>query len=89
MLFRSAGDIESGLTSSNFDLNANLTGDQRAGLDDATKTEVLKIMKGGWFSGPVSFDEARRIQMERSLERQGIGRDGMPRDPKMVTFGRR
>lgn len=81
-----ANDIESGLTSSNFDLQQNLVNDPRSGLDNAAKQEVLSIMRGGWFRRPVNFDEARRIYMERMLERQGIGRDGRPRDPKLVTF---
>lgn len=82
-----SNDIESGLTSEDFDLHANLAGgDSRSGLDDNAKREILKIMKGSWIKGPVSFDEARRIYMERMLERQGIGRDGRPRDPKFVSF---
>jgi len=43
-------------------------------------------MKGSWIRGPMTFDEARRMYMERSFERQGIGRDGMPKDPKFVSF---
>jgi len=82
-----SSDIEAGLSSNDFDLHTNLAGgDSRAGLDNAAKREIQKIMKGGWFSGPVNFDEARRIYMERTLERQGIGRDGRPRDPKFVSF---
>jgi len=82
-----AGDIESGLTSADFDLSTNLSaGDSRAGLDDAAKREIRSIMKGGWFRSPMGFDEARRVYMERMLEREGIGRDGRPRDPKFVSF---
>lgn len=80
-------DIESGLTSDDFDLHANVeAGDSRSGLDDDAKREIRKIMKGSWLRGPVNFDEARRIYMERMLESQGIGRDGTPRDPKFVSF---
>jgi len=43
-------------------------------------------MRGGWFRAPMGFDEARRVYMERMLEREGIGRDGRPRDPKFVSF---
>jgi Fungal protein of unknown function (DUF2015) len=82
-----SNDIETGLSSSDFDLHANVAaGDSRAGLDDAAKREIQKIMKGSWFSGPVGFDEARRIYMERTLEAHGVGRDGRPRDPKFVSF---
>lgn len=79
--------MESGLSSSNFDLSGNISSaDSRAGLDDNAKREIRKIMKGNWFKGPVGFDEARRIYMERMLESQGVGRDGRPRDPKFVSF---
>jgi len=82
-----SSDIESGLTSSDFDLQANLAaGDSRAGLDDAAKREIQKIMKGTWLRSPVSFDEARKIYMERRFESEGISQDGRPRDPKFVSF---
>lgn len=82
-----SNDIESGLTSDDFDIQANVdAGDSRSGLDEGAKREIKKIMKGSWLRGPVNFDEARRIYMERMLESQGIGRDGRPRDPKFVSF---
>lgn len=34
----------------------------------------------------VTFDEARRIYMEGSFAKHGIGADGRPRDPKFVSF---
>ncbi|KAF4767079.1 hypothetical protein HAV15_009244 [Penicillium sp. str.  len=55
-------DLEAGLSSSQFDITANLAdGDSRAGLDQRAKTEVIKIMK----SRKVNFDEARRIYTEQ------------------------
>jgi hypothetical protein len=81
------GDAEAGLTSANFDLAANIAAvDSRPGLDDDAKREIKKIMRGTWWSGPVDFDEARRIYFERCLEAQGIGKDGRSKDPKAVTF---
>lgn len=78
-----SGDIENGLTSSDFDLSANVAdGDSRAGLDDAGKREIQKIMK----SRRVNFDEARRIYTEGRFRENGIGPDGRPRDPKFVSF---
>jgi len=75
------------LSSSSFDLSGNVSGgDSRAGLDDNAKREIQKIMKGSWIRAPMGFDEARRVYMERRLEQQGIGRDGLPRDPKFVSF---
>jgi hypothetical protein len=82
-----ADDMEAGFSSSDFDLSGNVaSGDSRHGLDDEAKREIRTIMQGSWFKAPMSFDEARRVYMERRLERSGIGRDGMPRDPKLVTF---
>ena len=78
-----ANDIENGLTSSDFDLSGNVgSGDSRAGLDDEGKQEVKKIMR----SKRVGFDEARRIYTERRFAKNNIGPDGMPRDPKFVSF---
>lgn len=78
-----SGDIEAGLSSSTFDLGANVdAGDSRAGLDDAGKKEILKIMK----TRRLRFDEARRVYMEQRFSANGIGPDGRPRDPKFVSF---
>lgn len=78
-----AGDIEAGLSSSAFDLSGNVeAGDSRAGLDDASKTEILKIMK----SRRMNFDKARKVYMESRFKANGIGPDGRPRDPKFVSF---
>lgn len=76
-------DIEAGLTSSAFDLSANVeSGDSRQGLDGAAKKEVQRIMK----RRGVDFDEARRLYMQERFKRENIGADGIPRDPKFVSF---
>ena len=78
-----AGDIEAGLSSNTFDLSGNVEdGDSRAGLDDASKAEVLKIMK----RKRMTFDQARKTYMENRFKANGIGADGRPRDPKFVSF---
>ncbi|ATY58722.1 protein precursor [Cordyceps militaris CM01] len=78
-----AGDIEAGLSSSTFDLSGNVdAGDSRAGLDDTSKAEVLKIMK----KRRLNFDKARKVYMESRFKANGIGPDGLPRDPKFVSF---
>ncbi|KAL6695182.1 hypothetical protein J3F84DRAFT_376317 [Trichoderma pleuroticola] len=78
-----AGDIEAGLSSSTFDLSGNVEdGDGRAGLDDASKAEILKIMK----KRRLPFDQARKVYMENKFKANGIGADGRPRDPKFVSF---
>jgi hypothetical protein len=78
-----ADDMEAGLSSSTFDLGTNIDGgDSRAGLDDAAKREVLRIMK----KRRLDFDQARRVYMEQRFADNGIGADGRPRDPKFVSF---
>lgn len=75
-------DVEAGLHSADFDMTGNVEGDSRSGLDETAKKEVLRIMK----RRGVGFDEARRIFMEQSFKKSGIGKDGLPKDPKLVTF---
>lgn len=66
-----------------FNLHTNVdAGDSRGGLDIQGKKEVLKIMK----QESVSFDEARRILMEKRLAMNGIAPDGRPLDPRAVFF---
>lgn len=77
------GDVEAGLTSTNFDLSGNVgEGDSRAGLDDESKAAILAIMK----RRRMTFDAARKVFMERRFRENGIGADGRPRDPKFVSF---
>lgn len=76
-------DVENGLTSADFDLSSNvMEGDSRGGLDQKSKAAVQRIMK----RRGVGFDEARRIYMQDRFRREGIGEDGVPRDPKFVSF---
>lgn len=78
-----SADVESGLSSAEFDLSSNLaSGDSRRGLDDKSKREIQKIMK----NRRVNFDEARRIHIEGRFAKNNIGPDGLPRDPKFVSF---
>jgi Fungal protein of unknown function (DUF2015) len=76
------GDVEAGLHSTDFDMTGNMEGDSRGGLDEAGKREVLGIMR----RKRVNFDEARKIYMEKRFKREGIGADGVPNDPKFVSF---
>ena len=76
-------DVESGFTSNDFDLSNNvMEGDSRAGLDVKAKREVQRIMK----NRGIEFDEARRVYMEQRFKKNNIGADGLPRDPKFVSF---
>ncbi|KAH8921298.1 hypothetical protein BT69DRAFT_1211612 [Atractiella rhizophila] len=77
--------IGAGLSSSTFDLSANVeSGDTRGGLEESAADEVRRIME----ERGVGFDEARLIRQQRYLARHGIGPDGMPLDKKAVHFGR-
>ncbi|KAI9741887.1 MAG: hypothetical protein M1834_000276 [Cirrosporium novae-zelandiae] len=76
-------DVEAGLHSEDFNLAGNITsGDTRAGLDERGKREVQRIMK----KKHVGFDEARRLYMEDGFKKNGIAADGLPKDPKFVSF---
>lgn len=78
-----AGDMEAGFSSGAFDLSGNVAeGDSRAGLDATAKREVRRIMR----NRRVGFDEARRIYTEQRFAKNNIGADGLPRDPKFVSF---
>ncbi|KAH0846639.1 hypothetical protein AYO21_11451 [Fonsecaea monophora] len=77
------GDVESGFTSADFDLSSNIMeGDSRGGLDQRAKREIQRLMK---IRG-INFDEARRVYMEQRFKKNGIGEDGIPKDPKFVSF---
>jgi hypothetical protein len=77
------GDVEAGLHSTAFDMTGNIEGeDGRGGLDEHGKREVLRIMK----RRGLGFDEARRVFMEQNFKKAGISADGVPRDPKFVSF---
>ena len=77
------GDVESGFTSADFDLSSNIMeGDSRGGLDQKAKREIQRLMK---IRG-INFDEARRVYMEQRFKKHGIGEDGIPKDPKFVSF---
>lgn len=79
-----------GLTSSAFDIEANIRdGDSRTGLDDRGTQEVLDIMRRErvkWVCQfhhcsdtdmPVSFDQARLIRQNRILAMNGIDASGV------------
>jgi hypothetical protein len=63
-------------------MTTNVEGDSRSGLDEGGRREVLRIMK----RKKVNFDEARRMYMEKNFKKAGISADGIPRDPKFVSF---
>ncbi|KAI5959125.1 hypothetical protein CANMA_004143 [Candida margitis] len=76
------GDINDGLSSLNFDLEANNSNDTRQGLSQIAKEEIKKIMQ----TKGISFDEARLEYTKGELNKNNIDDDGLPRDPKLVVF---
>lgn len=79
-----ADDLESGLSSRNFDIISQNEEDARLGLDDVSKEEIKRIME----TDNVSFDKARLLYTERKFGKNGIAPDGTPMDPKAVTFSK-
>ncbi|KAH3685628.1 hypothetical protein WICPIJ_003375 [Wickerhamomyces pijperi] len=75
-------DIESGLSSSTFNLQSNNNDDNRKGLDEQSKSKILEIMndKG------ITFDAARLEYFKGRLLENNIGPDGTPLDPRAFTF---
>ncbi|KAF8801364.1 hypothetical protein BYT27DRAFT_7216254 [Phlegmacium glaucopus] len=74
--------VGAGMTSDDFDIEANISGgDSRMGLDERGTQEVLEIMR----REGVNFDQARLIRHNRILARNGIDPSGMPLDSKAVT----
>ncbi|KAJ3519045.1 hypothetical protein NMY22_g13374 [Coprinellus aureogranulatus] len=68
-----ADQVNAGLTSESFDIEANITdGDSRAGLDEQGTREVVDIMK----RERVNFDQARLIRQNRILAANGIDPSG-------------
>jgi len=77
-----AEQADAGLSSSNFDIEANIAdGDSRIGLDERGTLEVQEIMT----RERVNFDQARLIRQNRILAANGIDPSGLPMDSKAVT----
>ncbi|KAF9014509.1 hypothetical protein BDZ89DRAFT_1104166 [Hymenopellis radicata] len=77
-----ADQASAGLSSSDFDIEANMrSGDSRAGLDEQGTQEVLEIMR----RQRVNFDQARLIRHNKILAQNGVDSTGMPLDSKAIT----
>lgn len=74
-------DLESGLNSDTFSITSNISNNDPRGLA-AAKEEIRKIMN----EEHISFDEARLRYTRSELNRNNVDEDGLPRDPKLVTF---
>ncbi|CAI5760378.1 unnamed protein product [Candida verbasci] len=76
-------DLNDGLSSINFDLESNIENeDIRDGLNMENKNKIKKIMK----DKGLNFDDARLELIRNELHENEIDEDGVPKDPKLVTF---
>ncbi|KAJ6580965.1 hypothetical protein B0H19DRAFT_1251234 [Mycena capillaripes] len=74
--------VGAGMTSADFDLEANVRDeDSRTGLDEQGTREIMEIMR----RERVNFDQARLIRHNRILAQNGIDPSGMPMDSKAIT----
>ncbi|KAI5959828.1 uncharacterized protein KGF55_005060 [Candida pseudojiufengensis] len=76
-------DINQGLNSSNFDVENSNYQDSRKGLSIRGKKYIKKLMET---DKNLTFDDARLIYIQNELNKNGINNDGLPNDPKLVTF---
>lgn len=75
--------MESGFTSSDFDVSQNVMDGDTRGLDPVTRREVMKIMR----VKRCTFDQARLINLQQKMKDAGIDPlTGLPRDSKFVSF---
>lgn len=75
-------DLENGFNSNNFNIESNIHNNDPRGLLEEAKVEIKRLMT----TQRLSFDEARLQYTQSQLNRHGINKDGMPADPKLVTF---
>lgn len=57
----------------------------RSGLDETSKKAIRKIMD----SRNITFDDARLLYIKNEFQNNSIADDGMPLDPKTVTFSKK
>lgn len=76
-------DLENGFTSNNFDINENIRNHDLRTLDEAAKEEIRRLM----LEHNLTFDDARLRYLRDKMEANGVDVNGMPLDPKIVTFG--
>lgn len=78
------GDLENGFSSNNFDITDNIANHDPRTLDEAAKEEIRQLM----LRHNLTFDDARLRYLREKMLANGVGADGVPIDPKTVTFSR-
>lgn len=74
--------MENGLTSDNFDIEANIRAQDPRSLDENAREEIQALME----AQQLSFDEARLKYFRNKMAENGVGSDGVPTDPRTVTL---
>lgn len=75
-------DLEDGLTSSNFDVSANIRAQDPRTLDENAKAQIKKMIN----ERNLTFDEARLQYFQERMAENGVDADGVPTDPRTVTL---
>lgn len=75
-------DLENGLSSSNFDVSANIRAQDPRTLDENAKLAIKTLME----EQQLSFDDARLQYFHQRMAENGVDADGVPTDPRTVTL---
>lgn len=78
------GDLENGFSSNNFDITDNIAKNDPRTLDEAAKEEIRSLMQ----RHNLTFDEARLRYLREKMRANGVDANGVPTDPRTVTFSR-
>lgn len=75
-------DLDAGFSSNTFDINTNIANNDPRTLDENAKEAIRKLM----LEHNLTFDEARLRYFRDHMSANGVGPNGVPMDPKTVTF---
>ncbi|WEJ95301.1 hypothetical protein PSN45_002815 [Yamadazyma tenuis] len=75
-------DLESGLNSDAFNILSGNSNDHRQGLEENAKAAIYQLMQ----QKSLTFDEARLEYTKSQFGEHNIDSNGVPLDPKTVTF---
>lgn len=75
-------DLENGFSSNNFDITENIADNDLRTLDETAKDEIRHLMQ----KHNLTFDDARLRYFREKMRANGVDSDGVPTDPKSVTF---
>lgn len=76
-------DLEAGFSSGNFDIAENIRNHDPRTLDEEAKEHIRNLM----LEHNLTFDDARLRYLKEKMRDNGVDENGMPLDPRTVTFG--